>query len=98
MTSLAATTAIFILFHSTRFASIVPAFRPEIIRMTGGAKTYVLRGVIINSFAVTVTGNTGYRRAVITRIVAGSVGKIDRCPSVCGMADITFLGGNKMSR
>lgn len=64
--------------------------------MTGGAKTQVLRRPVVNRFAVTVTGNTGYRRIMIARVIAGCMGEIDRRPSACGVAHITFLRGLKM--
>ena len=65
--------------------------------MTSGAEADVLRELIVDSLAVAVTGNTRNCRIVVARIVAGSVGKVDRCPSVGRVAHITLLRGNKMS-
>ena len=65
--------------------------------MTCGAKTDVLRELIVDSFAVAVTGYTRDRRIVVARIVAGSMGKVDWCPSVGGVAHIALLRGNKVS-
>lgn len=74
------------------------AFRLKIIGMTSGAEAHVLWELVANCLAVTVTCDTGDCGIVVARIVAGRVGKIDRCPSVGGMANVTFLRGNEMRR
>jgi len=65
--------------------------------MTSSAKADVLRELIVDSLAVAVTGYTRDRRIVVARIVTRSMSEIDRCPSICGVAHITLLRGNKMS-
>ena len=96
MTSRSST--IFVLFNCTGAASVVIASWSKVIGMTGGAEADVLRELIVDSLAVTVAGYTRDCGIVVARIVAGRMGKIDRCPSVCGMANITFLRGYKMCR
>ena len=72
--------------------------RPIIIGVTGRAGTRIgRRGIGYVLVVLRVTGTTPYVAIVVARIVAAArVVIIDRCPTVCGMADVAVFRGNKM--
>lgn len=84
-------TAIFVLFHGTRLATIMWTLWFKIIGMTRGAIASVCREIVDNRFTISVARDASHCPVVITRVIAGVMGKIDGSPTARRMTYITLL-------